>query len=35
MRNAGNRGIEAAHSILRGASPNFPITSANLTFQVR
>ena len=32
MRNTGNCGIEAIHSILHGASPNLPITSANLTF---
>lgn len=33
MRSTGNRGIEAIHSVLCGASPNLPITSGNLTFQ--
>ena len=33
LRNTGNRGIEAMHSILRGGAVNLPITSANLTFQ--
>lgn len=33
LRNTGNRGIEAMHSILHGGAANVPITSANLTFQ--
>ena len=33
LRNTGNRGIEAVHSILRGGCVNLPITSANLSFQ--
>ena len=33
MRNTGNRGIEALHSIFRGGSCNLPITSPNLSFQ--
>lgn len=33
LRNTGNRSIEAIHSIFRGGTADFPITSANLTFQ--
>lgn len=33
MRNTGNRGIEAVHSIFRGGSSSLPITAPNLTFK--
>ena len=33
MRNTGNRGIEAIHSVFRGGSCALPITSPNLSFQ--
>lgn len=32
MRNTGNRGLEAIHSIFRGGSSSLPITAPNLTF---
>ena len=32
LRNTGNRGIEAFHSIFRGGTATLPITSANLSF---
>lgn len=33
LRNTGNRGIEAFHSIFRGGTATLPITGANLSFQ--
>ena len=33
IRNTGNRGLEAFHSIFRGGTATLPITSANLSFQ--
>jgi hypothetical protein len=33
LRNTGNRGLEAFHSIFRGGTATLPITSANLSFQ--
>lgn len=33
MRNTGNRGLEAIHSIFRGGSSSLPITAPNLTYQ--
>jgi hypothetical protein len=33
MRNTGNRGLEAIHSIFRGGSSSLPITAPNLSFQ--
>lgn len=33
LRNTGNRGIEAFHSIFRGGTSTLPITGANLSFQ--
>jgi len=33
LRNTGNRGLEAFHSIFRGGTATLPITSTNLSFQ--
>ena len=33
LRNTGNRGLEAFHSIFRGGTAILPITSSNISFQ--